>query len=182
MKLAARKATARNAAVAGLAAVALLGATGCSAINQQATTLQYAPSDGIVANVGDAELRNVALITSGPDAEARYIGTIAADTSAENLEVSITVAGTETKFSVPAGESLKLEDPANAQVIPSSGGFPGGMVEATVEVTGGTVTEQVDVTILDGTLPEYRPFVPGGADANADAHLYETPAAEEGGH
>jgi hypothetical protein len=184
VKLAARKVTARNAAVAGLAAVALLGATGCSAINQQATTLQYAPSDGIVANVGEAELRNLALITSGPDAEARYIGTIAADTSEQDLEVSITVAGTETLFSVPAGESLKLEDSANEQVIPSSGGFPGGMVEATVEVTGGpeAVTEQVDVTILDGTLPEYRPFVPGGAKPGTDAHLYETPGAGEGGH
>ncbi|MDI3329210.1 MAG: hypothetical protein QJR09_00550 [Micrococcus sp.] len=184
MKLAARKATARNAAVAGLAAVALLGATGCSAINQQATTLQYAPSDGIVANVGEAELRNIALITSGPDTEARYIGTIAADTSEQDLEVSITVAGTETLFSVPAGESLKLEDPANEQVIPSSGGFPGSMVEATVEVTGGpeAATEQVDITVLDGTLPEYRPFVPGGANPATDDHLYATPAAEEGGH
>lgn len=183
MKLAARKAP-RNAAVAGLAAVALLGATGCSAINQQATTLQYSPSDGIVANVGDAELRNIALVTSGPDTEARYIGTIAADTAEDDLEVAITVDGTETLFSIPAGESRKLEDPANEQVIPSSGGFPGGMVEATVEVTGGseTATEQVDITILDGTLPEYRPFVPGGADPNATEHLYQTPAAEEGGH
>lgn len=178
------KLAARNAAVAGLTAVALLGATGCSAVNQQATTLQYAPSDGVVANVGEAELRNLALVTSGPDTESRYIGTIAADTSEQDLEVSITVDGTETLFSVPAGTSLILEDPANEQVIPSSGGFPGGMAEATVEVSDGTesVMEQVDVTILDGTLPEYRPYVPGGADANADAHLYETPAAEEGGH
>lgn len=184
MKFAARKATARNAAVAGLAAVALLGATGCSAINPQATTIQYAPSDGVVANVGEAELRNIALVTSEPNAEARYIGTIAADTSEQDLDVSITVAGTETQFTVPAGESLTLEDPANERIIPDSGGFPGGMVEATVEVTGGgeTATEQVDITILDGTLPEYRPFVPGGADPATIEHLYATPGAEEGGH
>ncbi|REE05117.1 hypothetical protein LG293_08735 [Citricoccus nitrophenolicus] len=179
MKFAASKATTRNAAVAGLAAVALLGATGCSAVNMQATTLQYAPSDGIVADVGDAKLRNIALITSEPDAESRYIGTLASATG-EPLEVSITVAGTETRFSVPGEDSLELEDPANEQIIPSSGGFPGGMVDATVEVNG--VSETVGITVLDGTLEEYRPFVPGGADPSADDHLYETPAAEEGGH
>ena len=179
MKFAASKATARKASVAGLAAVALLGATGCSAINQQATTLQYAPSDGIVANVGDAELRNIALITTAPDTEARYIGTLSSD-SGEPLEVSITVAGTQTRFNVPAEESLILEDPANEQVIPSSGGFPGGMVDATVEVEG--ESETVGITILDGTLEEYREFVPGGFNPATDDHLYQTPAAEEGGH
>ncbi|GAA4770642.1 hypothetical protein [Citricoccus nitrophenolicus] len=179
MKFAASRATARKASVAGLAAVALLGATGCSAINQQATTLQYAPSDGIVADVGGAELRNVALITSAPEAESRYIGTLSSATG-EPLEVSITVDGTQTRFSVPGEESLILEDPANEQVIPSSGGRPGTIVDATVEVNGESDT--VGITILDGTLPEYREFVPGGADPAADEHLYETPAAEEGGH
>lgn len=179
MKFAASKATTRNASVAGLAAVALLGATGCSAVNMQATTLQYAPSDGIVANVGDAELRNIALITSEPDSEARYIGTLGS-ASGEPLEVTITVAGTQTRFSVPGDDTLKLEDPANEQIIPSSGGRPGTMVDATVEVDG--VSETVGITILNGTLEEYRPFVPGGADPSVDAHLYETPAADEGGH
>lgn len=179
MKFAASQTTARKAAVAGLAAVALLGATGCSAINEQATTLQYAPSDGIVADVGDVELRNIALVTSEPDAESRYIGTLSS-TTGEPLEVSITVAGTQTRFSVPAEESLILEDPANEQIIPSSGGFPGSMVDATVEVNG--ESETVGITVLDGTLEEYREFVPGGADPATVEHLYETPAAEEGGN
>ncbi|MGM7672184.1 hypothetical protein [Microbacterium sp. A93] len=179
MKFAASKATVRKAAVAGLAAAALLGATGCSAINEQATSLHYAPSDGIVAEVGDAELRNIALVTSAPDTESRYIGTLSS-ASGEPLEVSITVDGTQTRFSVPGDESLILEDPANEQVIPSAGGSPGEIVDATVEVDG--ESETVGITILDGTLEEYREYVPGGADPSADDHLYETPAAEEGGH
>lgn len=179
MKLAARKATARNVAVAGLAAVALLGATGCSAINQQATTLQYAPSDGIVANVGEAELRNIALISSAPDAEARYIGAVS-NASEEPLEVVLTVEGTSTRLSVPGGEMLELGEPENEHVIPGHGSFPGGMAESTVEVGG--VSQDVKIPVLDGTLPEYRPFVPGGAAPDATEHLYQTPAAEEGGH
>jgi hypothetical protein len=179
VKFAASKATARNAAMVGLAAVALLGATGCSAINQQATTLQYAPSDGIVANVGDVELRNLALVTNSADSEARYIGSLASS-SGEPLEVSITVNGTETLFSVPGNESLVLEEEANQQVIPSTGEFPGGLVDATVEV--GDTSEVVGVTVLNGTLPEYRPFVPGGTTPGTDLHLYETPAPAEGGH
>jgi len=179
VKFAVRKATARTAAVAGLAAVALLGATGCSSINQQATTLQYSASDGIVANVGDAELRNVLLVSSGPDAEARYLGAVN-NPSEQPLEVTITVDGTDTRLSVPAGEMLQLGDPENEHVIPSHGSFPGGMADATVEVDG--QSQQVEIPVLDGTLPEYRQYVPGGADESATEHLYETHAAEEGGH
>ncbi|MFC7401971.1 hypothetical protein [Citricoccus sp. GCM10030269] len=179
MKFAASQATARNAAVAGLAAVALLGATGCSAINQQATTMQYSPSDGIVADVGDAQLRNVALVTSAPDAEARYIGSLAS-ASGEPLDLTITVNGTQTRFNVPGDRSLQLEDPANEQIIPDAGVRPGEIVDATVEVDG--TSETVGITVLNGTLPEYRPFVPGGADPSVGAHLEESAAPEEGGH
>ncbi len=177
MKFAASQATVRKASVAGLAAAALLGATGCSAINPQATTLEYAPSDGIVADVGDAELRNIALVTSEPESEARYIGTLAS-ASGEPLEVAITVDGTTTRFSVPGEETLMLEDPANEQVIPSSGGAPGEIVDATVEVDG--TSETVGITILNGTLEEYKEYVPGGADENVDDHLFETPAPAHG--
>ena len=179
MKFAASQATVRRTAVVGLAAAALLGATGCSAINQQATTLQYAPSDGVVENVGDAELRNVALVTSGADAEARYIGTLASATG-EPLEVSITVDGTTTRFSIPGDDTLELEDPANEQVIPSAGAAPGEIVDAAVDAGGESQT--VGITVLNGTLDEYKPFVPGGADATVDAHLSETPAPAHGGH
>ena len=180
MKLHASKATrTRRLAAVGLAAAALLGATGCSAINPQATTVEYAPSDGIIANVGDAQVRNLLLVSSEPEAEGRYIGSVT-NSSQEPIEVVLTVDGTATRLSIPGGETLSLEDSENEHVIPSTGTAPGGMAEGTIEVDG--QTQDVKVPVLDGTLPEYREFVPGGADERATEHLYHDESEDEGGH
>lgn len=180
MKLHAPKATrTRSIAAVGLAAAALLGATGCSAINPQATTIDYAPSDGIVETVGDAEVRNLLLVSGERDAEGRYIGSVA-NSSEEPIEVSLTVNGTTTRVSVPGGEVLSLETSENEHVIPSTGTFPGGMAQGTIEVDG--ESQDVKIPVLDGTLPEYREFVPGGADESATEHLYQDEDADEGGH
>ena len=128
MKLDASKVTRRRLAAVGLATAALLGATGCSAINPQATTFDYAPSDGIVETVGDAEVLNLLLVSGERDAEGRYIGSVA-NSSEEPIEVSLTVNGTTTRVSVPGGEVLSLETSENEHVIPSTGTFPGGMAQ-----------------------------------------------------
>src|SRR5690625_7783910 len=43
--------TTRRNVFAGLALAALIGTTGCSAVNPQATTFEYAPSDGTQTTV-----------------------------------------------------------------------------------------------------------------------------------
>lgn len=179
MKLDASKVTRRRLAAVGLATAALLGATGCSAINPQATTIDYHPSDGIVETVGDAEVLNLLLVSGERDAEGRYIGSVA-NSSEEPIEVSLTVNGTTTRVSVPGGEALSLESSENEHVIPSTGTFPGGMAQGTIEVDG--QSQDVQIPVLDGTLPEYREFVPGGADGSATEHLYHEESADEGGH
>ena len=179
MKLDASKVTRRRLAAVGLATAALLGATGCSAINPQATTIEYAPSDGIIATVGEAEVRNLLLVSGESEAEGRYIGSVA-NSSEEPIEVSLTVNGTTTRVSVPGGEVLSLETSENEHVIPSTGTFPGGMAQGTIEVDG--QSQDVQIPVLDGTLPEYREFVPGGADDSATEHLYLNQSEDEGGH
>ena len=179
MKLDASKVTRRRLAAVGLATAALLGATGCSAINPQATTIEYAPSDGIIATVGEAEVRNLLLVSGESEAEGRYSGSVA-NSSEEPIEVSLTVNGTTTRVSVPGGEVLSLETSENEHVIPSTGTFPGGMAQGTIEVDG--QSQDVQIPVLDGTLPEYREFVPGGADDSATEHLYLNESEDEGGH
>ncbi|WP_336704658.1 hypothetical protein [Micrococcus terreus] len=179
MKLDASKVTRRRLAAVGLATAALLGATGCSAINPQATTIDYAPSDGIVETVGDAEVLNLLLVSGERDAEGRYIGSVA-NSSEEPIEVSLTVNGTTTRVSVPGGEVLSLETSENEHVIPSTGTFPGGMAQGTIEVDG--QSQDVQIPVLDGTLPEYREFVPGGVDDSVTEHLYLNESEDEGGH
>jgi hypothetical protein len=179
MKPAAPKAT-RRRILAGLAAVALLGATGCSFVSPQATTFEYAPSDGIEAQVGDAELLNLLLVSKAPSSAGRFLGSVFND-SPDPLEVVITIEGASTRVTVPAGGRLELGEPANEHVIPDTGSFPGGLAEATIQAGEVSLDEQIPV--LDGTLEAYRPYVPGGWNPATIEHLYTTPAApQDGGH
>lgn len=178
MELTAQKSIRRCLAAGSLAAVALLGTTGCSFVNEEATLQVYSPSDGMRADVGDAELRNLLLVSKAPSSAGRFLGSVFND-SPEPLEVVITVEGTATRLTVPAGGRLELGDPENEHVIPDTGSFPGGLAEATI--AAGDVRQDDQIPVLDGTLEEYRPYVPGGWDPATVEHLYSTPAAPEGG-
>ena len=62
---------------AGVAiAAALISATGCGYIYTQPTTLQYAASDGVKADLNGVELRNIMMVSSGKGADGRLLGTI----------------------------------------------------------------------------------------------------------
>lgn len=165
--------TIRRAAVAGLASVALLGTTACSAFNLQATTLEYAPSDGVQTEVGNLEVRNLALISHGEDAAGRFIGTLATSDE-QSANASITVNGESFDFEVPGGRdgALVLEEDENQTIVSSTGGAPGLMVDSEVSVNGETVDLQVPV--LSAALPEYREFLPQDvSDEELTGHLYQ---------
>lgn len=170
--------TTRRFVAAGVVAAAVLGVTGCSFVNEDSTLQVYSPSDGIRANVGDAELRNLLLVSKDPSSAGRYLGSVFND-SPEPLEVVITIQGTATRLTVPAGGRLELGEPENEHVIPDTGSFPGGMAEATIQA--GEVSQDEPIPVLDGTLEAYRPYVPGGWDPATIEHLYTTSAAPEDG-
>lgn len=174
----AQKNRGRRIVVAAVALAALsLGVTSCGAINQQATTVHYAASDGIVANVGDLGLRNVLFVEADKTSEARLLGTLVNDTN-EPLTMSMKVNGTTLEFSVPAKSVKEFEKDSNKTLIPSTGVIAGAQVPTTVTVAD-TSTE-VKVPVVDGTLPEYRPFVPGGYDSSTTEHLTPSPKSESG--
>ena len=54
---------ARLAASAALAIVLALGASGCAMLTYQATTEKYDASDGVSADIGDLDLRNILLVS-----------------------------------------------------------------------------------------------------------------------
>lgn len=163
----------RGRRTASVAAAALLavGLTGCGAVNQQATTMHYAASDGIVFDVADVEVRNLLLVTNTADEPARAIGSLINDTS-EPASVELVVDGTSTKIKVPAKTSLKLEDDENKTVIPQAGAAPGSHVDATLKVGSNSVQESIPV--VNGALPEYRPFLPEGYNKDTVKHLEPT--------
>lgn len=167
----------QRGALMGVAGLALLGATGCSATNLQATTLQYNASDGVHATVGPVEVRNIMLISNGAEEEARVLGSLYNDTDSDVQVTLQSEDGSSVELTVPADNRLSLEEDENEAVFASAGEDPGALVPVTIQVNSDTT--EVRVPVLNGALPEYREFVPGGFDEAALEHLAPTEAATE---
>ncbi|GAA3679078.1 hypothetical protein GCM10023081_16670 [Arthrobacter ginkgonis] len=173
----AQKIRGRRAVAAAALAVIALGATGCGAINEQATTLHYAASDGIVFDVADLKVRNLMLVTGSATEEARAIGTVVNNTDAAKT-LNLSIGSNTASVKVPAKTSLKLEDDANELVIPTATVEPGADVDAVASV--GSARTDISIPVVNGALEEYRQYVPGGYDPTTTDHLTksEEPAAE----
>ncbi|MHC6175525.1 hypothetical protein [Glutamicibacter endophyticus] len=169
----------RIAASIALTALAF-GATGCGAINQQATTTNYAASDGSNITVAEAKARNILLVVNDESNEARLIGSVV-NRSDSALSLSIAPEGlAPIRLNVPADTALKLEDDANEQLVSNLTKSPGEHIDVTLSVGGESVESSIPV--VDGTLPEYRDFVPGGSDPHVRDHLTPSPKSEEAHH
>ena len=108
--------TTRRNAFAGLALAAILGTTGCSYINPQATTFEYAPSDGTQTTVyadeetylgGFVEFVNIGVVTPEADEPGRVFGTIH-NKSDSSEDVELEINNNTFEFSLDAGEALTL--------------------------------------------------------------------------
>lgn len=173
----AQKIRGRRAVAAAALAVIALGATGCGAINQQATTIQYAASDGIVFDVADLKVRNLLLVTGSATEPARALGTIVNNTDAAKT-LKLTVGSETASIEVPAKTSLKLEDNANKVVFPTATAEPGADADAVAAV--GTASEEVAIPIVNGALKEYRQYLPAGYDPTTTDHLQKHEEAAAG--
>ena len=172
----AQKNRGRRVVAAAALAMLSLGVTSCGAINEQATTFQYAASDGIVLNVGELEIRNLMLVTKSATDEARLIGSLV-NTTAAAQTLDLTLSTGSVSINVPAKSVVSLEKTENAKILPSTGVLPGAQAEATLSVGSGSA--DVSIPVIDGTLEEYREYVPGGFDPKNLEHLApsEKPAA-----
>ncbi|MGO2054040.1 hypothetical protein CIK76_16655 [Glutamicibacter sp. BW80] len=173
--------TAGRRIAASLAVAALaFGVTSCGAINQQATTTQYNASDGIHVDVADAEVRNLMFVANTDASEARLIGSVVNDAdSAVSVSIKAGSASAVT-IEVPANEVIKLEDDANETVISSLGVNQGEHAVTIFTADGETV--EFSVPVVDGTLAEYRDFVPGGYDSATTEHLKPVEHESTSGH
>lgn len=167
----------QRAVLAGAAVLALMGVTGCSAANEQATTRHYSASDGVHATVGPVELRNVLLISGGSAEEARMLGAVFNNSSSA---VQVTLegdSGASAQVTVPANGMVSLEDDENEALFATTGAEPGAQAPITVEVN--SESAEIQAPVLNGSLPEYREYLPGGFDEKSIEHLTPSEAAEE---
>ncbi|MUK01397.1 hypothetical protein GM708_05325 [Vibrio cholerae] len=147
-------------AVAAGAVLVMLAVSGCSFTTEQSTTTQYAPSDGIVKDLGPVLLRNILIVGRDDDAEGRLVGTVY-NTSDEAVDLTIRTGSASTDITIDGQGEFRFEDETTDDgTLQGLDDIPGSLIDVDFVVEGEDATFQVPV--LDGTLEEYREFVPGG--------------------
>ncbi|UWX97569.1 hypothetical protein N2K95_02440 [Arthrobacter zhaoxinii] len=168
----------RRTAAAGVIALAMLGTAGCSAVNEQATTIEYSPSDGILENVGDLQLRNILVVSNGSGEPGRLIGTVIND-GAETQKFTLAVGGASLPFELEAGDKVVFEDEAEAQVyVPEVEVDAGTGINTELTVNDDTTT--LNIPVVNGDQPDYRPYLP--AESEYTPRPTEEPSGETEGH
>jgi hypothetical protein len=138
--------------------VGLLSVTGCGFVNAQQTTHQYSASDGIKADLGPLQLRNILIVASGENEPGRVIGAVFNQSSSDATLTVSGANGAQTEIPVKANGETFLNDTADAAILSTAGVIPGGLVPITIR--SGSDSATVNVPVLDGTLPEYAKYLP----------------------
>ncbi len=148
----------RRAALVTTCAAALLSATGCGYATVQATTIEYAASDGVNGQVGPLELKNMLITAPAADEAGRITGAAYNDS---NQEVELTMTGPdggEASLTVPANGEYLINNDAPEEIIEPAGAPPGALSLVTFETSG--ASEGLAVPVLDDTFPRYATLVP----------------------
>lgn len=155
---------ARLAASAALALGVALGASGCSMITYQATTEHYDASDGVSANVGDLDLRNI-LVVSDDGVDGTLVLTIV-NTGEDDVDLDVQVDGDTVTIPVDAGATVAFGtdaveglDEVEPIVLEGIDVEPGSLLPIYFQYGSAEGVEK-QVPVLDGRLPEYESLVP----------------------
>ncbi|MDG2496889.1 MAG: hypothetical protein P8M68_01750 [Aquiluna sp.] len=137
----------------------IVALSGCSLSRDVASLDPYAPSDGVLMDIGDLKARNFLLI-KGTGSEALLIGSIV-NSGLEAMTAGIQIldeAGSRTtyQFEIAAKEKLDLGYGGNDGIILTIPERPGSM--HMIYFTDGLNPVELMVPVLDGQLEEYRPF------------------------
>lgn len=149
-------------AVAGLAAALTL--TGCSATNQMTTEKEYNASDGVGGHVGDIRAINFLVASEAKGDPGALLGALA-NSGHDDETVTVSLGTDGQRVRVPAGQTVLLGAPGgNADadetiVFPTVPQPPGAVVTVTV-ATQNAGSINLEVPIVDGSMPEYAGSVP----------------------
>lgn len=170
MKNAASKTVKRASATVALAG-ALLATTGCGYIYTQPTTLIYDASDGVSFTMWPKgqriDMRNLMVISNGKDQPGRVLGSVY-NLGKMDQTITFDLGDESFKLMVPAGKHIILEDEANKVIVNKVKVQPGQMLKDSQGIIGET-TEAFNMPVLDGTLEEYKPYLPNAAANSTEA-------------
>lgn len=149
----------RYAAAALTVGVVLLTGTGCSYDNPAETTKITPATNGINTVVGAVKLADFLILSHGADQPGRIMGTVF-NTSSTDAIVTITGAtGSKVSIPVKANGYTSLAQPPVMMLDPTAGP-PGSMVTVQVSEDSAGTSADVQLPVLDSTLPEYQSYMP----------------------
>lgn len=151
----------RLVASAAVSALVLLGATGCTFITPQATTIEYPSSDGV--NVSDADgpldVRNAFIVATEDGSVGNFVGAVVNPTE-ERATLTITIAGIAPfVVTVPAGDRVSFGADEEPLRIVDLDALPGSTIEIHFQ-SGDSTGTKAEIPVLDGSLPYYADLVP----------------------
>lgn len=150
-------------ATVALGAAIALGATGCTFMTPQSTTIQYSAAEGVnVYDSGPLEVRNAFIVADEEGALGNFVAAIVNDTAeAHTLRVSIGEGETvDLAIRVPANTVLSLgSDETSPVLIDGIEMLPGSDVPGFFE-SGDSEGVLISVPVLDGGLDYLAPLVP----------------------
>ena len=161
----ARSAAARAAASVVLAGALLVGTTGCTFVSQQATLIEYDPSDGIGTQVGDVAVRNaLALINEDGHAVSLMVTFVNTGSKIANLSIQYQSGGekTTTTKSVRAGDVASYgTTPDETQIIILNPGVKAGGLYPVYFQYGDNEGKELLLPVMNAdNHPEYKDLLP----------------------
>lgn len=150
----------RIVASIAVGAALTLGATGCSMISPQATTIDFSASDGVnIPPSGPLDVRNAMVIADESGTAGNFLAAIVNPTD-EDHTLIFGFGETTTTLKVPARDSISLGVDGNKPILLEDiDTMPGGTLPMSFQ-SGDAEGVRIDVPVLDGTLPYYTEYVP----------------------
>jgi len=155
-----RTSLARFVRISSLATVLL---SGCTLTAEIANLEPYDPSDGVGATLDDVAVRNAMLITSD-GGEANLVMTVVNE-SGEDTELVVQFGEGDSRQTatlvLPAQPELtQVGTSLDNQLVVEDADLIAGALYPVYFQHGTVQGEQLNVPVLDGTLPEYELLVP----------------------
>lgn len=151
----------RIASSIALAAIIMFGATGCGLFAPQATTEQYAPSDGVEASLDGVDVRNLILVAA-EDGEHFNVVFTGVNTRSESAKLVLAFeangASATAEFVLKPG-TRAFGDPEGEFVLVSLPDVKIGSTVTAFAQVAGAEDREMQVPVLDGILAEYAPYV-----------------------
>jgi hypothetical protein len=143
-----------------IAASMLLGTSGCTFMSPVASRIEYAPADGSQVDLETVKIRNFVYVTNGtvsaisgsivnPSLEPKIVRIQYTDAAVNEAK--------EVTFTVNAGQRIDLGYNGGQALAINLGGNAGGIVR--INVSEGSVTEEMRVPVLDATFEFYKPII-----------------------